>query len=272
MLRFPSRLLSSVIPVLLGIFVLLLFLSAFSALDPLRSRLLALTQPVYGKFYGAGSSLLGRFRESSDVEGLQRENENLRDENARYKLEMTRLQSAAQENQTLRQLLDFFESDSSSLPRVVARIVGRDPADPASLLLNVGARDGVTVNGAVIVQDGILVAKISEVFAQSSKAILLTDNRSRVAVTISGGLPTSKIVRGERGLSLILDQIPQQEVITDGQLVITSGLEPTIPRGLVLGEIEQKISENNDLFQSAILRPLVDFDAIHIVAVILPPK
>lgn len=272
MLRFSPRLVSSVIPVLLGIFVLLLFLRALSGLDPIRSRLLSVTQPVFGKFYAAGSFVAGTFRESSDVDELQTENENLRDENAAYKLEITRLQSAEQENQTLRQLLDFFESDTSSLPRVIARVVGRDPSDPATLLLNVGARDGITPDNAVIVQDGILVAKISEVFAQSSKAILLNDNRSRVAVTISGGLPTSKIVRGERGLSLILDQIPQQEVMTEGQLVITSGLEPSIPRGLVIGEIEEKISEGNDLFQSAILRPLVDFDAVHIVAVILPPK
>lgn len=270
--RFSPRLVSSLIPVLIGIFVLLLFLSALSALDPIRSRFLTVVQPLYGTVYSAGSFVGGLFRESSDVVDLQRENERLRDENAQFKLEIARLQSAEQENQTLRQLLDFFEDDTASLPRVLARVVGRDPADPATLLLNVGTRDGITIDDAVVVQDGILVAKITEVYAQSSKALLLTDNRSRVAVTISGGLPTSKIVRGERGLSLILDQIPQQEVLTVGQLVITSGLEPSIPRGLVLGEVEEKISESNDLFQSAILRPLVDFDTIHIVAVILPPK
>lgn len=261
---------SSVIPVVIGVFVLLLFLRALSGVNAVRSRLLVVTQPVYRVFYSAGSSIGSWLHASSDIDDLRVENERLRDENTKFKLEITQLQSAQQENQTLRQLLDFFETDTHSLPRVLARVVGRDPADPSTLLLNIGTRDGVTVGDAVIVEEGVLVAKISEAYAQSSKAILLTDNRSRVAVTISGGLPTSKVVRGERGLSLILDQVPQQEVITNGQLVITSGLEPSIPRGLVLGEIEEKISESNDLFQAAILRPLVDYDAIHIVAVILP--
>ena len=152
----------------------------------------------------------------------------------------------------------------------MARISSRDPFNPSVLVLNVGLRDGIAKNDAVVAQDGVLVAKITDVYATSSRALLLTDRESRVAVSLSGGTPSSKLVRGERGLSLILDQVPQQETVRLGQLVVTSGLEPTVPRGLLVGEVEEIVSEKNDLFQTAILRPIVDFDALSIVAVILP--
>ena len=162
--------------------------------------------------------------------------------------------------------------DSEREARAIARVVSRDPQNPAILILNVGERDGVQLHNAVVAKDGVLIAKIIEVFAQSSKALLLTDSENQVAVTLSGGTPTSKLARGERGLSLILDQVPQQESLTKGQLVISSGLEPTIPRGLLVGEIEEIISGKNDLFQTAVLRPLVDYETVYLVAVILTAK
>ena len=70
-------------------------------------------------------------------------------------------------------------------------------------MLNVGKRDGIEINNAVVIEDGIFIAKITEIFARTSKALLLTDSQSSVAVTISGGAPTSKLAKGERGLSWV---------------------------------------------------------------------
>jgi rod shape-determining protein MreC len=220
-------------------------------------------------FYRAGSSIGNFFDTPENIDELTRVNEELREENTQLKIRVTQLESAEQENESLRQLLDFFEADATDLPRTVARVVGRDPENQAILLLNAGERDGVEVNNAVVVQDGVIVGKIIEVSARTSKALLLTDTNSSVAVTVSGGTPSSKIARGERGLSLILDQIPQGETISQGQLVITSGLEPTVPKGLLVGEIEEIVSETNDLFQRAVLRPIVDYQEVYFVSVIL---
>ena len=255
----------------IGAVLLVLSLSALVGLiPPARSLAIRLTQPMTNRLYALGTSVRGAFTRSSDVETLQAETETLRDENQRLQQQLANAQQAEQENATLRQLLDFFENEASDLPRVMARISSRDPFNPSVLVLNVGLRDGIAKNDAVVAQDGVLVAKITDVYATSSRALLLTDRESRVAVSLSGGTPSSKLVRGERGLSLILDQVPQQETVRLGQLVVTSGLEPTVPRGLLVGEVEEIVSEKNDLFQTAILRPIVDFDALSIVAVILP--
>ena len=118
----------------------------------------------------------------------------------------------------------------------------------------------------------MLIGKVSEVFARYSKALLLSDPNSLVAVSLSGVAPGSKLVKGEKGLSIILDQVPQQDLLREGQIVITSGLEPSIPAGLVVGEVEDIISEENDLFQQAVLKPLVNFSALQIVSIVLSPN
>lgn len=257
------------LPWILGFLFVASLLALVGLLTPLRSITLRLTEPVTSRLYGLGLAVKTSLSAPTDLAALQQEAERLREENQRFRQTIAALEQAEQENTTLRQLLDFFEEEATDLPRVMARVTSRDPMNQSILVLNVGQRDGLEKNNAVVAKDGVLVAKIIDVYATSSRALLLTDQASVVAVTLSGGTPSSKLVRGERGLSLLLDQVPQQDTLRLGQLVITSGLEPQIPRNLLVGEIEEILSEKNDLFQTAILRPLVDFDDIGIVAVVL---
>lgn len=254
---------------LLLLVVIILVLKVTGFLKPISSASMTIVEPVYDRLYSGGDYIANFFKRPKEIHELQADNETLREKNIKLTITLTKLQSAAEENLTLRKLLDFFENEESNFANSVSRIIGRDPENFALLLLNVGERDGVEVGNAVIAEEGILIGKITEVSTISSKALILIDAQSLVAVTISNGAPGNKLAQGEKGLSLVLNQIPQQENITKGQLVITSGLEPKIPRGLLVGEIEEVISEKNDLFQKAVLKPLVDFDSIHLVAVIL---
>lgn len=247
-------------------------LKLLGLLAPVRSFAMATTQPMTTRLYQAGTAVRNMFQTPADIASLQEEAERLRNENQGLRQQIAALQQAEQDNINLRQLLDFFEDDAKDLPRVMARVSGRDSLRPTIIVLNVGERDGIKKNNAVVADEGVLVGKIVEVYAKSSRALLLTDQESAVAVSLSGGTPSSKLVRGERGLSLLLDQVPQQETLRLGQLVATSGLESAVPRGLVVGEIEEVVSEPNDLFQTAVLRPLVDFDALSLVAVVLTPS
>ncbi len=270
-MRFSFLSLSKTLLVVVIVVILIVFLSFTGALNPVKSFTQSIISPVSAPFYSLGRTVANIFQPPSDRLALEQENERLKEDISNLVLEISSLQQAQAENETLRNLLDFFENERGDLNSVVTRIIGKDPENVSILYLNAGARDGIEVGNAVVVKDGILVAKIIEVTAQSSKALVLTASESQVAVSISGGAPSSKLAKGERGLSIVLDQIPQQETIRQGELVITSGLETTIPNGLLVGEIEEIISEKNDLFQKAVLRPLADAESAQIVSIILTP-
>lgn len=254
-----------------AIFLILFFVDTILFRSFFQTTINRTFSPIMQRTYATGKVISSWFSPPEDAIRLEEQNAQLRDEVTDLKQQISALQEMRLENEALRQLLDFQDSASSDLNTVTARIIGRDPVNQSILLLNVGQRDGLEIGNAVIVNDGIVVAKIIDVSTTASRAVLLNDSSSSLAVTISGRSPSSKIARGERGLSLILDQIPQGEIVNRGEIVITSGLEPVIPKGLIIGEIEETISETNDLFQSAILRPLVDYSSIDLVAIVLSP-
>ena len=90
-----------------------------------------------------------------------------------------------------------------------------------------------------------------------------------VAATVANSDQTTGIVRGERGLSLKMELIPQNEVISGGDVIITSGLETGTPRGLVIGTIDSVIKESRSPFQTAIIRSPVNFGNLDYVLVII---
>lgn len=264
-----SSFLTKTIITVVSIVVIFVFLRIFNVWKPIKSLTSQTLSPVFSVFYGGGQKVSSVFKTPSDLKDLETENERLRGENTDLKMMLASLQVQEQDNKSYKELLDFFDNQGKDYPRAVAKVIGRDPDVPTILMLNVGERDGVKVNNAVVIQDGLMVAKIIEVSNKTSKALLLSDTQSSVAVMVLGGTPSSKIAKGDRGLSISLDQVPQQEIIRDGQIIVTSGLESSIPEGFVIGEVEEIVSEKNDLFQSAVLKPLVDYNTLRIVAVIL---
>ncbi|MBU2416305.1 rod shape-determining protein MreC, partial [Patescibacteria group bacterium] len=70
------------------------------------------------------------------------------------------------------------------------------------------------------------------------------------------------------GLTIKMDFIPQNKRINNEDIVITSGLEKNIPKGLVIGKITRINKNNNEVWQNAIIEPLADLDNLIIVSVL----
>ncbi|MBU0619941.1 rod shape-determining protein MreC, partial [Patescibacteria group bacterium] len=79
---------------------------------------------------------------------------------------------------------------------------------------------------------------------------------------------TMGIIEGEFGLTIKMDFIPQNKRINNEDIVITSGLEKNIPKGLVIGKITRINKNNNEVWQNAIIEPLADLDNLIIVSVL----
>lgn len=121
----------------------------------------------------------------------------------------------------------------------VSGVVLADSGSPfrQSVLLNVGARDGIRDGWATM--DGIgLVGRIAGVGARTSRVILLNDTSSRVPVTI---LPSGQkaLLSGDNTPAPVLDFIEDPDQVRPGDQVVTSGDGGVFPADLLAGSVAQ---------------------------------
>jgi len=197
----------------------------------------------------------------------QKENEALKDQ---VRLLNEKLASASEliaENESLKGLLSF--KSRNDLEYITADVVGVDPdATVRALVLNRGSEAGVMRGDAVIAGDGTLVGKVERTSSGRSTVLLPTDPRSAIAVMVSDHPETSGVAQGEKGLAIAMTLIPQHAPLNIGDIVVTTGREQGIPRGLVLGKAESIVSVASDPFMSAIIVPAVDSLRLTKVAII----
>ncbi|MEM7718203.1 MAG: rod shape-determining protein MreC [Pseudomonadota bacterium] len=166
---------------------------------------------------------------------LQRQNRDLRDELQQMKAWKEAALQLEQENA---KLLDLNRVRLDPALTVVTGQVLADSGSPfrQSVLLNVGgARDGIMDGWAVT--DGLgLVGRISGVGDKSSRVLLLTDNTSRVPVTIQ---PSGQraVLAGDNSILPVMNFIENAEEVRPGDRVISSGDGGVFPAGLLVGNI-----------------------------------
>ena len=176
------------------------------------------------------------------------------------------------ENNELRNQLNFFSSSSlySVGSEVKVDVIGKN-IEPLgnTLVLDRGASVGIKKGNPVIIGTGVIIGKIARVEEDISIVQLLTDNQSKIAATIVNKDKTIGLVEGGYEISVRMNFIPQNEEVHISDIVVTSGLEKDIPRGLLIGKIESIQKEAHHPFQQAIIAPVIPFDKIRIVSVIV---
>ena len=165
---------------------------------------------------------------------LYEQNQQLREELRQMKAWK---EAALQLEQKNARLLDLNHVRLDPMLTHVTGVVLADSGSPfrQSVLLNVGARDGIKDGWATM--DGIgLVGRISGVGQQISRVILLTDSNSRVPVTVQ---PSGQkaLLSGDNSDLPPLDFLEDPDEVRPGDRVITSGDGGMFPAGLLVGSV-----------------------------------
>lgn len=201
---------------------------------------------------------------------IQQENYILKQEIGALMGENTRLKELEKENKLLKSFLAIPEHQRS--PIVLANIIGKDFLGTEKyILLDKGRADGVKENFPVIVYDNILVGKITQVFDNFSKAILISSPNCKVPVIIQENR-TEGLLEGEAKDGLVLNLIPKGKKIEVDQTVITSGIEGIYPKGLLIGKISKVEVPEKEMFQKIRIKPVVEIEAIERVLIIKSVK
>jgi rod shape-determining protein MreC len=197
--------------------------------------------------------------------GLAEDNRALRLRVTRLVQENSRLQDAKAENERLRGMLGFKERGYADM--VPAEVIGWDEsAIGLNLEIDQGAGSGVQEGHPVVSVDG-LVGKIVQVSARTSWVMTLRspecavsamDQRSRVR----------GIVRWRYPGGLALQLVPIGSDVTEGDMILSSGLGGVYPKGLRIGIVKAVEERIGDLFRTVMLEPVADFDRLEEVAVL----
>lgn len=229
---------------------------------PLRASVATVTFPIQKIFSTTAFQLKDTWRFFFSIGEIKRENERLEKERLRLIAENARLADANKENDELRKQLGLLPREQFSLK--AAEVISRDVN---WLYINQGSLDGIKKGMPVIVNAGILVGKVAEAFPFNSKVMLISNQESLInSITIDTG--AEGIVKGEYGLGLLLDAVEQADVLKIGDTVVTSGLGGNMPKGLLIGTLQEPRFSNDRLFQQATLVSPLRFDSLRYVFVI----
>ena len=234
-------------------------------LDSTKSAVGVATSPIGGFFANLGGGLSAFGKSLFNLGGLQEENADLSVRISQLEADLALLKDVQRENDSLRTEIDFVKR--GGFVYEAAAVVGYDPSNLRGMItINKGSADGLTM-GMAATSNGYLIGRISEIFEHTAKIQLVTDPTSAIPVSIqSTGI--NGIARGELGSGLTMGKIPQGEEVRAGQSIITSGLGGEMPRGILIGEVEGVVSQENSLFVSAKIRVHSDINNVLRVLVI----
>jgi rod shape-determining protein MreC len=187
----------------------------------------------------------------------------------RLTVENVRLRDVEIEDENLRRLLDFRQSNPNFAMRggqIVGRVLGRDPNFLKYLVIDLGSDQGIAP-GMPVMSDVGLVGRIVEVSASSAKVLLITDPGSAVNALVQGSRVLG-VLQGVDGGNPQIKYLTQDAVISPGDIVLTSGLGGSLPKGLVIGQILKVRHRDYEMFQQAEVRPTVNFGRLELVLVI----
>ena len=256
---------------LLAISAPIIFLNNLGYLNSVKNGVLYITIPAQKIFQTSLTGASDFFQTIESIGKFKEENAMLKNKNLKLTYEMLELKEAKRENEILRQQLGF--SDEMCLSGLcfqwkMGKIIGRDSSNYGKYItIDLGAKNGVKENQAITVSGGVLVGKVVEVFNNSSKVMLITSPDSSVN-SIAQTTRANGIVKGKYATGVKLEMIDQSEELISGDLIITSGLESGIPKGLIIGKISNIEESANKVFKVADLDLFVDFNQIEEIFII----
>lgn len=200
----------------------------------------------------------------------------LESENARLRAELVHRERELAEVADLRRLLDAQPPGERRL--VAARVVATEPelSGGRAVTLDVGSRDGVTVDSTVVAAEG-LVGRVVAVGPWTCDVQVLGSTGSTVGVrvgtagtlgTVGPGSAATHVLRPPGSLSLDLVQ-PGLPALGDEVTTLGSVGDRPFVAGVPVGRVVAVDPDRGAVTRSATVEPHVDLDALDVVAVVV---
>lgn len=206
----------------------------------------------------------------SNVERLQKENEELTQELKEINEKLLNYENLQAENELLKKhikLANLYPDYSI----IVADIITASTSNwEYTYTINRGSKDGIEPNMAVIAESG-LVGYIESVTSNTAKVVSILDAGNAVSARVTRTRDTV-ISKGSLSLAekrqMRITNIPIGVSLIEGDKIETSGLGGIYPKGILIGKVRSFEQKSNPVENEAIIESYVDFDKLETVAVI----
>lgn len=238
-------------------------------LTPMEAAIKDSLAPIQGGLMRIGESFRNGAESITSLGRLDKENKVLKEQVALLKGQVYLQEELKQENKRLKDLLQYHDQYEKNFTTKAAAVIGRDPGNWFGIVtLNKGNEDGIVKNMPVVTPMG-LAGKVVSVSENTAQAMLITDPRSGVGsmvqeTRIPGVLEGTTSGSGETRLI----HVPKDLELLKDQVIITSGIGGSFPKGIPIGRIVDVSDEPTGLFKTATVVPFADLQRLEEVLII----
>lgn len=222
--------------------------SRMTLLDPVQNVTLNITAPLQAVMRDTTRPIADWVNNLTDASGLSSENSRLRAENEQLRNDLARYQEDAVELRNLRDLQgvrEQFPNDSF----LNASVIARDSSNQRSIVaIDTGSGDGVREGMIVVTKGRSLVGTVTKTFDDYAWVTLITDPKSAVSAMVQESRAEG-VVAGNYNGDLVMEFVGQGAAVKEGDFVITSGIGGGYPAGVVIGRVSAVKKTGQDLFQ-----------------------
>lgn len=239
-------------------------IESFGFLDPLKKPIQFVTVPIQLSLYSAKLNVENTFKTFGEIGSLRDSNLALEEENAILVAENAKLELLKEENEALRRQIGSTSTKNQEL--IVAKVIGESPiVSKRLLLIDKGEVHGVS-EGMVVVDGNVFIGEIFSVSPRTSSVQLISDPENKIPVVTNRKV--RGLVVGQFGAEVELTNVVQGDTLNVGDLILTTG-EGGYPSGLVIGEIKEVKKVEKELFQKAVIEPLIDPSSLSTVFLVV---
>lgn len=175
-------------------------------------------------------------------------------------------EQAQQERDEALALLNYLQTTTqTALPARVR--VRAAPEDAEVVLIDKGGADGVAVGQPVVVGDGMLYGVVIDVFAQTARVARVTDQRVTLGARLISSDETIGVIEGGSGPVMQMRFVGQDTPVQVNDVIVTSGADPLVPPGIVIGLVNAVEEDPNAPFLTLQVEPLADLRRARLVHV-----
>lgn len=253
---------------LIGALALLFFIAVLNFFNSsVKNTFYALSSPLHKTFWSAGESTSGFLASFLNAGNLDKENKNLKNDNQKLQAEVASLQAIINGNQAQSAVSAVCQNSGFKL--LMAGAMGLDEQDILSI--NKGSADGVAENMPVINQQGALFGKVFKVYKNFSQVMLISNKNSVINVKVQQATfdkssasqavvpkEIDGVVKGLGKLGVYLDLVPIDDTLNQGDVLVTSALEGTFPKDLLVGTVLKVQKNDQDPHQTSEVKPFLN--------------